>query len=168
MLMLHRLYSIQISGMRDTRTARSLFSTYNYTNHVTAVKQCQIRVLRINACIAICCRVVMSVYRSSRLRGKCTCLTGSACYNEISCDPAHVVTNQRQRAFVQQTVCIHIKTVIVLNQVLDEAVPFDTVYLISLQEAVEAVLIVTPRDRHALIQASHCEIRRCSAAGECG
>jgi hypothetical protein len=59
---------------------------------VTAVKQCQIRVLRINACIAICCRVVMSVYRSSRLRGKSTCLTGSACYNEISCDPAHVVT----------------------------------------------------------------------------
>jgi hypothetical protein len=107
MLMLHRLYSIQISGMRDTRTARSLFSTYNYTN-------------------------------------------------------------QRQRAFVQQTVCIHIKTVIVLNQVLDEAVPFDTVYLISLQEAVEAVLIVMPRDRHALYQASHCEIRRCNAAGECG
>jgi hypothetical protein len=35
----------------------------------------------------------MFVYRSSRLRGKCTCPSGSACYNRISCDPAHVATN---------------------------------------------------------------------------
>jgi hypothetical protein len=40
--------------------------------------------------LLFCC--VMFVYRSSRLRGKCTCPTGSACYNKISCDPAHVVT----------------------------------------------------------------------------
>jgi hypothetical protein len=48
--------------------------------------------LRINACITICCRVMMFVYRSSQLRGKCTCPPGSACYNKISCDLAHVVT----------------------------------------------------------------------------
>jgi hypothetical protein len=41
---------------------------------------------------AICCRVVISVYRSSQLRGKCTCPLGSACYNRISCDSAHVAT----------------------------------------------------------------------------
>jgi hypothetical protein len=34
----------------------------------------------------------MSVYRSSQLRGKCTCPLGSACYNRILCDPAHVAT----------------------------------------------------------------------------
>jgi hypothetical protein len=34
----------------------------------------------------------MLVYRSSQLRGKCTCPSGSACYNRISCDSAHVVT----------------------------------------------------------------------------
>jgi hypothetical protein len=36
---------------------------------------------------------MMFLYRSSRLRGKCTCPSGSACYNRISCDPAHVVTD---------------------------------------------------------------------------
>jgi hypothetical protein len=34
----------------------------------------------------------MFVYRSSRLRGKCTCPSGSACYNRISCDLSHVAT----------------------------------------------------------------------------
>jgi hypothetical protein len=46
----------------------------------------------INDCIAICCRVVMYVYRSSQLRGKRTYPPGSACYNKISCDSSHVVT----------------------------------------------------------------------------
>jgi hypothetical protein len=46
----------------------------------------------INDCIAICCRVVMYVYRSSQLRGKRNCPPGSACYNKISCDSSHVVT----------------------------------------------------------------------------
>jgi hypothetical protein len=34
----------------------------------------------------------MFVYRSSQLRGKCTCPPGSACDNNISCDFSHVVT----------------------------------------------------------------------------
>ena len=42
-------------------------------------------------CYLLCCSVMFS-YRSSRLRGKCTCPPGSACYNRISCDPAHVAT----------------------------------------------------------------------------
>jgi hypothetical protein len=46
----------------------------------------------INGCIAICCCVVMYVYRSSRLRGKRSCPPGSACYNEILCDSSYVVT----------------------------------------------------------------------------
>jgi hypothetical protein len=41
----------------------------------------------------------MSVYRSSRLRGKCTCPPGSACYNKISCDPAHVATTTALMSF---------------------------------------------------------------------
>jgi hypothetical protein len=48
-------------------------------------------VLRINACIAICCCCVV-ISGSSQLRGNCTCPPGSACYNRISCNPAHVAT----------------------------------------------------------------------------
>jgi hypothetical protein len=43
--------------------------------------------LRINVCIAICV-VVVYVYGSSKLRGKCTCPPASACYNSMSCDIA--------------------------------------------------------------------------------
>jgi hypothetical protein len=43
--------------------------------------------LRNKACIAICV-VVVFVYRSSQLQGKCICPPGSACYNRMSCDLA--------------------------------------------------------------------------------
>jgi hypothetical protein len=50
-------------------------------------------VLRINACIAMC---VVVLYRSSQLRGKCTCPPGSACYDRMSCDIATWLHFRRQ------------------------------------------------------------------------
>jgi hypothetical protein len=43
-------------------------------------------------CYLLCCCDVRS-YRSSQLRGKCTCLLGSACYNRILCNLAYVATH---------------------------------------------------------------------------
>jgi hypothetical protein len=62
-------------------------------------EQCRVEAV-INDCIAIRCCVmscscigVLGLEVRSRLRGKCTCLPGSACYNRISCDFGHVVTD---------------------------------------------------------------------------
>jgi hypothetical protein len=85
----------------------------------------------------------------------------------VLCPP--LTTIQHQRAFVQQSTCIHIKTGRVLNQglgeavqvlveavqVLEEAALLGMVYLVNPQEGVVVVLRVIHRDRRALLQASH-------------
>jgi hypothetical protein len=95
----------QISASDDAEVCRQVLAStalvYRPTTlDVTAVKQC-----RIGCCgstlVLLSAVVVMLVYRSSQLRGKCTCPSGSACYNRISCDSAHVVTLEELMVFIE-------------------------------------------------------------------